>query len=128
VNLTGGDAVTTGRQVPYSVFITPELARVGLSEKDARAEGRSIKVAKIAASAIPREKTLHDDVGVWKAVVDADTHEILGAALLGRNAGEVIAAVQMAMLGGLPYEKVRDAVITHPSMAEGLNLLFDALG
>ncbi|HEX5533346.1 MAG TPA: FAD-dependent oxidoreductase [Actinomycetales bacterium] len=128
VNLTGGDAVTTGRLVPYSVFITPELARVGLSEREARELGRRIEVAKIPANAIPREKTLHDDVGVWKAVVDADTHEILGAALLGRNAGEVIAAVQMAMLGGLPYEKVRDAVITHPSMAEGLNLLFDTLG
>jgi pyruvate/2-oxoglutarate dehydrogenase complex dihydrolipoamide dehydrogenase (E3) component len=128
VNLTGGDSVTTGRLVPYSVFITPELARVGLSEREAGAQGRRIEVARIPANAIPREKTLHDDVGVWKAVVDADTHEILGAALLGRNAGEVIAAVQMAMLGGLPYEKVRDAVITHPSMAEGLNLLFDALG
>jgi pyruvate/2-oxoglutarate dehydrogenase complex dihydrolipoamide dehydrogenase (E3) component len=128
VNLTGGDAVTTGRLVPYSVFITPELARVGLSEREAREQGHRIEVAKIAASAIPREKTLHDDVGVWKAVVDADTREILGAALLGRNAGEVIAAVQMAMLGGLTYEKVRDAVITHPSMAEGLNLLFDSLG
>ncbi|HEX5510533.1 MAG TPA: FAD-dependent oxidoreductase [Actinomycetales bacterium] len=127
VNLTGGDAVTTGRLVPYSVFITPELARVGLSEREAREQGRRIEVAKIAANAIPREKTLHDDVGVWKAVVDADTREILGAALLGRNAGEVVAAVQMAMLGGLTYEQVRDAVITHPSMAEGLNLLFDSL-
>jgi len=127
-NLTGGDAVTTGRLVPYSVYITPELARVGMSEREARDSGRRIEVAKIPASAIPREKTLHDDFGIWKAVVDADTHRILGAALLGRNAGEVISAVQMAMLGDLPYEKVRDAVITHPSMAEGLNLLFDTLG
>jgi pyruvate/2-oxoglutarate dehydrogenase complex dihydrolipoamide dehydrogenase (E3) component len=126
-NLTGGDAVTTDRLVPYTVFVTPELARVGLTETEARTQGRTIKVAKLPVAAIPRAKTLHDTVGTWKAVVDADTDEILGAALLGREAGEVIAALQMAMLGGLRYQQVRDAVLTHPTMGEGLNLLFDAL-
>jgi probable pyridine nucleotide-disulfide oxidoreductase len=126
-NLTGGDAVTTGRLVPHTVFITPELARVGLTEAAARARGRRVRVARIRVAAIPRAKTQHDKIGTWKAVVDADTDEILGAALLGPGAGEVISAVQLAMLGGLPYQRVRDAVLTHPTMGEGLNLLFDAL-
>ncbi|WP_427891930.1 dihydrolipoyl dehydrogenase family protein [Kribbella sp. GL6] len=127
-NLTGRDASTAGRLVPYTVFVTPELARVGLTEAEARAAGHQVTVAKIPVSAIPRAKTIHDRIGVWKAVVDAETDQILGAALLGHNAGEVISAVQLAMLGGLPYQTVRDAVLTHPTMAEGLNLLFDTLG
>jgi pyruvate/2-oxoglutarate dehydrogenase complex dihydrolipoamide dehydrogenase (E3) component len=126
-NLDHGDAATRGRMVPYTVFITPELARVGMTETQARAQGRRVAVAKMRVSAIPRAKTLHDTTGTWKAVVDADTDLILGAALLGHNAGEVISALQMAMLGGLPYQRVRDAVLTHPTMGEGLNLLFDAL-
>jgi pyruvate/2-oxoglutarate dehydrogenase complex dihydrolipoamide dehydrogenase (E3) component len=126
-NLDHGDAATRGRIVPYAVFITPELARVGMTETQARAEGRRVAVAKIPVSAIPRAKTLHDTTGTWKAVVDADTDLILGAALLGHNAGEAISTLQMAMIGGLPYQQVRDAVLTHPTMGEGLNLLFDAL-
>lgn len=126
-NLNHGDAATRGRIVPYTVFITPELARVGSTETQARAQGHNVAVSKIAVSAIPRAKTLHDTTGTWKAVVDADTNLILGAALLGHNAGEVISTLQMAMLGGLRYQQVRDAVLTHPTMGEGLNLLFDAL-
>lgn len=126
-NLDHGDAATRGRIVPYTVFITPELARVGSTETQARAQGHTVAVSKIAVSAIPRAKTLHDTTGTWKAVVDADTDLILGAALLGHNAGEVISTLQMAMLGGLRYQQVRDAVLTHPTMGEGLNLLFDAL-
>ncbi|MPY92281.1 MAG: mercuric reductase [Acidimicrobiia bacterium] len=126
-NLTGGEAVTTGRLVPYTVFVTPELARIGLSETEAEAQGRRVKVARIPVAAIPRAKTLHETVGAWKAVVDAETDLILGAALLGHGAGEVISAVQLAMLGGLTYQQVRDAPLTHPTMGEGLNILFDAL-
>ena len=126
-NMTGGNAVTTGRLVPYTVFVTPELARVGMTEAEARAQGHRVKVAKLSAAAIPRARTLHDTTGMWKAVVDAETDQILGVALLSRSAGEVISAVQMAMLGRLRYQEVRDAVITHPTMGEGLNLLFDAL-
>ena len=126
-NFDQGDAVTTGRIVPYTVFITPELARVGMTEAQAHAQGHNVAIAKIPVSAIPRAKTLHDTTGTWKAVVDADTDLILGAALLGHNAGEVISTLQMAMLGGLSYQQVRDAVLTHPTMGEGLNLLFDAL-
>jgi pyruvate/2-oxoglutarate dehydrogenase complex dihydrolipoamide dehydrogenase (E3) component len=114
--------------VPYTVFITPELARIGLTEAEARSQGRQVKIATIPVAAIPRAKTLHDTVGTWKAVVDAETDQILGAALLGHDAGEVVAALQMAMLGELRAAQVRDALITHPTMGEGLNLLFDALG
>ncbi|PFG39971.1 pyruvate/2-oxoglutarate dehydrogenase complex dihydrolipoamide dehydrogenase (E3) component [Georgenia soli] len=126
--LTGGEATTHGRLVPYTVFTTPELARIGLSETEAREQGYEVKVARLDVAAIPRAKTLHDTTGTWKAVVDAATDRILGVALLGHGSGEVLSAVQMAMLGGLPYQQVRDAVITHPTMAEGLNLLFDTLG
>lgn len=126
--LTGGAATTTGRIVPYTVFTTPELARVGLTETEARAQGLDVRVARLAVAAIPRAKTRHDTVGSWKAVVDAATDKILGVALLGHASGEVVTAVQLAMLAGLPYQHVRDAVITHPTMGEGLNLLFDALG
>jgi pyruvate/2-oxoglutarate dehydrogenase complex dihydrolipoamide dehydrogenase (E3) component len=126
-NLVGGDAVTSGRLVPYTVFTTPELARVGLTEREARSLGRRVRVATLPVARIPRAKTLHATVGTWKAIIDADTDLILGAALLGPDAGEVITAVQMAMLGGLRYQQVRDALITHPTMGEGLNLLFDTL-
>lgn len=126
--LTGGEATTAGRLIPYSVFITPELGRVGLTETEARAQGYEVRVARIPVAAIPRAKTLHETVGTWKAVVDARTDQILGVSLLGGNAGEVIAAVQVAMLAHLPYQQLRDAVLTHPTMTEGLNLLLDALG
>jgi probable pyridine nucleotide-disulfide oxidoreductase len=126
-NLDHGEAITRGRIVPYTVFITPELARVGMTEAQARALGRNVATCKIPVSAIPRAKTLHDTTGTWKAVVDADTNLILGAALLGHDAGEVISTLQMAMIGELPYQQVRDAPLTHPTMGEGLNLLFDAL-
>ncbi|GAA1637042.1 dihydrolipoyl dehydrogenase family protein [Georgenia ruanii] len=125
--LTGGEASTAGRLVPYTVFTTPELARVGMTETQARAAGRDVKVARLDVAAIPRAKTLRMGQGTWKAVVDGATDEILGVALLGHSAGEVVAAVQMAMLGHLTYQQVRDAVITHPTMAEGLNLLFDTI-
>ncbi|WP_255768165.1 dihydrolipoyl dehydrogenase family protein [Pseudarthrobacter sulfonivorans] len=123
-NLAGGDLTTTDRLVPYCVFITPELGRVGLSEAEARAAGHNVRVARMPVSAIPRARTLGQLDGVWRAVVDRDTHLILGAALLSAEASEVIAVVQMAMLGGMRYQQVRDAVITHPTMAEGLQLLF----
>lgn len=127
-NLTGGDAVTTGRLVPYTVFLTPELARIGLTETQAHAEGREVTVARLGVAAIPRAKTVRETAGHWKVVIDDATDEILGASLLGHESGEVLAALQMAMLGHLPYQRVRDAVITHPTMAEGLNLIFDTVG
>lgn len=123
-NLAGGALSTKDRLVPYCVFITPELGRVGLTEAEARAAGHNIRVARMPVSAIPRARTIGELDGTWKAVVDRGTDLILGAALFGAEASEVIGVVQMAMLGGLRYQQVRDAVITHPTMAEGLQLLF----
>lgn len=123
-NLAGGALSTKDRLVPYCVFITPELGRVGVTEAEARAAGHNIRVARMPVSAIPRARTIGELDGVWTAVVDRDTDLILGAALFSAEASEVIGVVQMAMLGGLRYQQVRDAVITHPTMAEGLQLLF----
>ncbi|WP_026555892.1 dihydrolipoyl dehydrogenase family protein [Arthrobacter sp. 35W] len=123
-NLAGGSLSTRDRLIPYSVFTTPELGRVGLSEAEAGAAGLDIRVATMPVAAIPRARTVGELDGVWKAVVERGTDLILGAALLGHESSEAIAVVQMAMLGGLPYQRVRDAVISHPTMAEGLQLLF----
>lgn len=120
-----GEARTTaGRLIPYTVFITPELGRVGLTEQQARDAGHDVRIAKMPVAAIPRARTLGQTEGVWKAVLDRKTGRILGVALLGTEASEAIAVVQMAMLAGLDFTAVRDAVITHPTIAEGLNLLF----
>lgn len=124
----GKDASTEGRLIPWAVFATPELGRVGMSESEARAAGRDIRVAKVAAAAVPRAKTHGHVEGFYKVVVNAETEEILGAAIVAESASEVIAAVQTAMLGGLPWPKLRDAVIAHPTMAEGLNIVLDSLG
>ncbi|SCF00414.1 dihydrolipoyl dehydrogenase family protein [Micromonospora mirobrigensis] len=118
---------TTGRLVPYTVFTTPELARVGLTETEARAAGHPVRVVRLPVAAIPRARTLRQTTGMWKAVLHRDTDRILGVALLGAEAGEVVTAVQLAMLAGMPGTALRDAMITHPTMAEGLNLLFAQL-
>jgi len=117
---------TAGRLIPYSVFTTPELARVGLTETEARNAGFAVRLARMPVTAIPRARTVGHLEGMWKAVIDRDTNRILGVALLGTEASEAIAVVQMAMLAGLEYTTVRDAIITHPTIAEGLNLLFTA--
>ena len=127
-DVAGKEASTEGRLIPWAVFATPELGRVGMSESEARAAGRDIRVAKVAAAAVPRAKTHGHVEGFYKVVVDAETEEILGAAIVAESASEVIAAVQTAMLGGLPWPKLRDAVIAHPTMAEGLNIVLDSLG
>ncbi|TNH27923.1 mercuric reductase [Micromonospora orduensis] len=126
-NLAGERRSTAGRLIPYTVFTTPELARVGLTETEARRAGYDIQVARLPVAAIPRARTLRQTEGMWKAVIDAGTDRILGAALLGAEAGEVITSVQLAMLAGMPWTALRDAVITHPTMTEGLNLLFASL-
>ncbi|ALV46454.1 mercuric reductase [Arthrobacter alpinus] len=115
---------TRDRLIPYCVFTTPELGRVGLSAAQARASGHDIRLARMPVSAIPRARTVGHLDGVWQAVVERGTDQILGVSLLGHDSSEVIAVVQMAMLGKLPYQQLRDAVIAHPTMAEGLQLLF----
>jgi probable pyridine nucleotide-disulfide oxidoreductase len=123
-NLNGGARTTRDRLIPYTVFLDPELGRVGLNERDARRLGHDVRVAKLPASAVPRAKTLGATRGLLKAVVERESDRILGASILTAQGGEVAAVIQMAMLGGLPASTLRDAVLAHPTMAEGLNQLF----
>ncbi|MCX4432142.1 dihydrolipoyl dehydrogenase family protein [Streptomyces mirabilis] len=123
-NIAGGMRSTTGRLVPWNLFTDPELARVGLTEQQARATGRDIRVAKLPVTAIPRARTMRETRGLWKAIVDRDTEEILGVALLGPDSSEVLTVVQTAMWAGMPFTRFRDGIIAHPTMSEGLNALF----
>jgi pyruvate/2-oxoglutarate dehydrogenase complex dihydrolipoamide dehydrogenase (E3) component len=126
-NLAGGHRVTTGRQVPFCVFSDPELARIGLSEKDAKAQGIAYRLAKIPMKNVLRTRTLSETRGFMKALVDTESDRILGVTILGYSAGETIAAVQVAMFAGLPYTALRDMIFTHPTMCEGLVNLFTAV-
>jgi pyruvate/2-oxoglutarate dehydrogenase complex dihydrolipoamide dehydrogenase (E3) component len=119
-----GGRSTSDRLIPHTVFIDPELGRVGMTEREARSKGLDIKVAKVPTSVIPRARTLAETRGLLKAVVDGRSNQILGFAMLGAEAGEVTAVVQTAMLGKLPYTALRDGVLAHPTMSEGLNYLF----
>lgn len=123
-NLNGGNRTTADRMMPYTLFTDPELGRVGLTEEEARKLGRKVKVAKLPVSAVARAVTSGETHGLLKAVIDADTNKILGAAILAAEGGEIMATVQVAMLGGLPYTALRDLVYAHPTMTEGLNDLF----
>jgi pyruvate/2-oxoglutarate dehydrogenase complex dihydrolipoamide dehydrogenase (E3) component len=125
--LEDGDATTTGRLVPYTVFIDPQLGRVGLSEREARAQGRNVRVAKLPMNYVARALEVDEPRGFMKAIVDADSGQILGAAVLGIEGGEVMAILQMAMMGHVPYTAIRDAVLAHPTLAEALNNLFMTL-
>jgi pyruvate/2-oxoglutarate dehydrogenase complex dihydrolipoamide dehydrogenase (E3) component len=122
--IDGGNAVTTGRPVPYTVFTDPELGRVGLSEQQARAAGREIKIGKMQMSAVARALETDETRGLLKVVVDAKTGEILGCAMLAVNGGELMALVEVAMLGGLRYTALRDGIFAHPTFAEAMNNLF----
>lgn len=115
---------TAGRLVPYTLFIDPELGRVGLTEEQARQKGYDVLVAKIPAAKIPRANTAGETKGILKAVVDKSSGQILGCSLFCHSAGEIMSVVQMAMIGKVPYTTVRDTIFTHPTMAESLNLLF----
>ena len=126
-NLSGGNRSTADRVIPYTLFIDPELGRVGMTETEARRQGRRVRVARLPAAAIPRAVTSGETRGYLKAVVDADTDQILGASILAAEGGEVMAVVQVAMQAGLPYTALRDMIFAHPTMAEGLNDLFARL-
>ncbi len=123
-NLTGGRRVTTGRQVPYCLFTDPELARIGLNEKEANADGIAYRLFKVPMDANLRARTFSETRGFMKALVEASGDRILGFTMFGVGAGETMAAVQIAMLAGLPYTALRDAVLTHPTLVEGLVSLF----
>ena len=126
-NLAGGHRVTTGRQVPFCMFTDPEFARIGLSETEAKERGIGYRLAKIPMVAVLRTRTLSETRGFLKALIDTESDRILGFTALGVEAGEIIATVQVAMLAGLPYTVLRDAIFTHPTMLEGLIPLFSAV-
>jgi pyruvate/2-oxoglutarate dehydrogenase complex dihydrolipoamide dehydrogenase (E3) component len=123
-NLAGGHRTTRDRLIPFCMFTDPPLARVGLNENDARRLGMAVRVATLPMRAVLRTRTIAETRGVMKALVDTHHDRILGFTMLGPEAGEVMAVVQTAMLAGLPYTGLRDAILTHPTMAEGLGSLF----
>ncbi len=125
-NLTGGDRVTTGRQVPYCLFTDPELAHIGLSEAEAKTEGIPYRLFKVPMETNLRARTLSEMRGFVKALVDAKSDRILGFTAFSVGAGEIMAAVQVAMIAGLPYTALRDAVLAHPTLTEGLIALFSS--
>ncbi|HTW05713.1 MAG TPA: mercuric reductase [Streptosporangiaceae bacterium] len=127
-NLIGHEkASITDRIVPYTVFTDPQLGRVGMTEREARAQGRAIKVAKLPMSGVIRALETGETRGFMKAVVDAGTGQILGCAVLGSEGGEIMTMIQIAMLGKLSSTAMADAIFTHPLLAEGLNTLFAML-
>ena len=124
---SAGHRVTTGRQVPFCMFTDPELARVGLSEKEAKARGIVYRLAKIPMVAVLRTRTLSETRGFIKAPIDTQSDRILGFTAFSVNAGEIMASVQIAMIAGLPYTALRDAILTHPTLLEGLIPLFSSV-
>jgi len=123
-NLAGGSRSTRGRLVPYCLFTDPPLARVGLSEREAQQKGIATRVARLPTAEVLRTRTIGESAGFMKLLVETAGDRILGFTMIGPEAGEVMAVVQTAMLGGLPYTVLRDAILTHPTMAEGLSGLF----
>jgi pyruvate/2-oxoglutarate dehydrogenase complex dihydrolipoamide dehydrogenase (E3) component len=126
-NLAGAKRSTRDRLVPYCMFTDPPLAHVGLSETEAQRAGMAVRIAKLPMTAVLRTEATDETQGFMKAMVGADDDRILGFTMIGAEAGEVMAAVQTAMLANLPYQKLRDAILTHPTMAEGLGPLFDTV-
>jgi pyruvate/2-oxoglutarate dehydrogenase complex dihydrolipoamide dehydrogenase (E3) component len=125
--LAGGNRTTANRQVPYCLFTDPELARVGLNETEAKAKGISYRLARIPMSTDLRTRTLSETRGFMKALIDTESDRILGFTIFGTEGGEIMGAVQIAMIAGLPYTALRDAVLTHPTLLEGLIALFSAV-
>ena len=122
--LDEGDRIITARPVPYCVFIDPQLGRIGLSESGAQKAGRKYAVATLKMSSVARAFETGQTRGFMKALVDPQTHEILGAAILGADGGEIMSMIEIAMIGKLPYTALRDAIFAHPTFAESLNVLF----
>ena len=122
--LEGGDATTANRFVPYVVFVDPQLGRIGLTEEEAKAQGLNYRVAKMPMSHVARALEVEETRGLMKVIVDADTEQILGCAVLGIEGGEIMSMIQIAMMGRLPYTRLREATFAHPTLAEALNNLF----
>jgi pyruvate/2-oxoglutarate dehydrogenase complex dihydrolipoamide dehydrogenase (E3) component len=126
--LNGGTRTTRDRLTPYCMFTDPELARVGLNESEAKARGLKYRLATLPMSAVLRTRTLSEPRGFMKMLIDVDTDRILGFMALGAEASELMAVVQTAMLGELPFTALRDALFTHPTAAEGLTVLLANVG
>jgi pyruvate/2-oxoglutarate dehydrogenase complex dihydrolipoamide dehydrogenase (E3) component len=125
-NLLGGDHRTTGRQVPFCLFTDPEFARVGLSETEANEQGLRYRLFKVPMYAVLRARSLMETRGFLKCLVERDGDRILGFTAFGVGAGEIMGCVQIAMLAGLPYTALREAVLAHPTIPEGLVSLFSS--
>jgi pyruvate/2-oxoglutarate dehydrogenase complex dihydrolipoamide dehydrogenase (E3) component len=125
-NYEGKARVTTGRQVPFCLFIDPELARVGLTEAEAKVQGTSYRLAKIPMTSVLRTHTLSETRGFLKALLSTTDDSILGFTGFGPEVGELLAPVQLAMANNLPFTSLRDLIITHPTMTEGLGPLFNS--
>jgi len=125
-NILGGNHVTTGRQVPFCLFTDPEFARIGVSEAEARKRGVAYRLFKVPVAAVLRARSLMETRGFLKCLVARDSDRILGFAAFGVGAGEIMGCVQLAMLAGLPYTALREAVLAHPTIPEGLISLFSA--
>ena len=117
-------ASIAGRMVPLTIFIDPQLGRIGMTETEVRSTGRKIRVAKMPMSYVARALEVDESRGFMKVIVDADSSQILGAAVLGVEGGEIMSQIQLAMMGKLPYTVLKDAVFAHPTLAESLNNLF----
>jgi pyruvate/2-oxoglutarate dehydrogenase complex dihydrolipoamide dehydrogenase (E3) component len=122
--LRGGKSTTRDRLVPYSVYIDPQLGRIGLTEQEARKQGRKIHVAKIPMTWVARALETAETRGFIKAIVDTESKQILGAAVLAVEGGEIMSMLEIAMMGKLPYTALEDGIFAHPAWSEGLNTLF----
>lgn len=125
-NILGGNRVTTGRQVPFCLFTDPEFARVGMSEREANAKGIAYRLFKIPMTSVLRARSLMETRGFLKCLVERDSDNILGFAAFGVGAGEIMGCVQIAMIGRVPYTSLREAILAHPTIPEGLNALFSS--
>jgi pyruvate/2-oxoglutarate dehydrogenase complex dihydrolipoamide dehydrogenase (E3) component len=120
----GGNRTVRDRMLPYTVFMDPQLGRIGMSETEAKKSGKKIRVARMPMTSVARAIEMDETRGLMKAIVDAETEEILGATVLGIEGGEVVTVIQMAMMGHLKYSVLQSAVIAHPTLSESLNNLF----
>jgi pyruvate/2-oxoglutarate dehydrogenase complex dihydrolipoamide dehydrogenase (E3) component len=125
--IRGGHASTQRRRVPWCIFTDPEFGRIGMSERQAKEQGRNVKVATLPMTSVSRAIECAETRGIMKAVVDANSGKILGAAVLGINGGELMTMIQLAMHGGLTARDLADGVFAHPTLAESLNNLFSQI-
>jgi pyruvate/2-oxoglutarate dehydrogenase complex dihydrolipoamide dehydrogenase (E3) component len=119
-----GNASTEGRLVPYTVYMDPQLGRIGLTEEQARAQNKKVRVARMPMTSVARATETGETRGFVKAIVDGDSGQILGAAVLGIEGGEIMSMLELAMMGKLTHAALHDAIFAHPTLAESLNNLF----